>query len=144
MTFCTIFMKLLSFRKKILIAKYGKKTTKNQLFTNINQRVAEQPARIFIDLKMVHYDAKLCFLCIVHGFRNQNAHLFFFCSLLSFDRYVKILPCLKTCLWNPGTYRHKIVRLSRSQFGLVMSKFHCLCFFFTAVPGAEKLSTSSF
>ena len=27
---------------------------------------------------------------------------------------------LKTCLWNPGTYRHKIVRLSIAQFGLVM------------------------
>ena len=27
---------------------------------------------------------------------------------------------LKTCHWNPGTYRHKIVRLSSAQFGLVM------------------------
>ena len=26
----------------------------------------------------------------------------------------------KTCLWNPGTYRHKILRLSSEQFGLVM------------------------
>ena len=26
----------------------------------------------------------------------------------------------KTCLWNPGTYRHKIVLLSTAQFGLVM------------------------
>ena len=32
----------------------------------------------------------------------------------------KILTCLKTCLWNPGTQRHKIVRLSSAQFGLVM------------------------
>ena len=28
--------------------------------------------------------------------------------------------CLKIFLWNPGTYRHKIVRLSSPQFGLVM------------------------
>ena len=26
----------------------------------------------------------------------------------------------KTCVWNPGTYRHKIVRLSSAYFGLVM------------------------
>ena len=31
--------------------------------------------------------------------------------------------CLKTCLWNPGRYRHKIVRLASAQFGLVM--FEC-------------------
>ena len=28
--------------------------------------------------------------------------------------------CLKTSFWNPRTYRHKIVRLSSAQFGLVM------------------------
>ena len=28
--------------------------------------------------------------------------------------------CLKISLWNPGTYRHKIVLLSSAQFGLVM------------------------
>ena len=27
---------------------------------------------------------------------------------------------LKVCLWNPGTCRHKTVRLSSAQFGLVM------------------------
>ena len=27
--------------------------------------------------------------------------------------------CLKTCLWNPGTHRHKIVLLSSAYFGLV-------------------------
>ena len=27
---------------------------------------------------------------------------------------------LKVCLWNPGTYRHKISRLSSAQFGLVV------------------------
>ena len=46
--------------------------------------------------------------------------LFFFGSLLSFNRSDTILTCLKTCIWNPGTYRHKIVRLSSAQFGLVM------------------------
>ena len=47
--------------------------------------------------------------------------MFFFCSFIQFDRSDKILTCLKTCLWNPGTYRHKIVRLSSAQFGLVMN-----------------------
>ena len=28
---------------------------------------------------------------------------------------------LSTCLWSPGTYSHKTVRLSSAQFGLVMS-----------------------
>ena len=28
--------------------------------------------------------------------------------------------CLNTCLWNPATYRHKTVRLSSAQFGLIM------------------------
>ena len=28
--------------------------------------------------------------------------------------------CLKISFWNPGTYRHKIVRLSSAQFVLVM------------------------
>ena len=28
--------------------------------------------------------------------------------------------CLKISFWNPATYRHKIVRLSSAQFGLVM------------------------
>ena len=43
-----------------------------------------------------------------------------FFSLFSFDRSDKIITCLMTSLWNPGTYRHKIVRLSSAQFGLVM------------------------
>ena len=29
--------------------------------------------------------------------------------------------CFKISFWNPGTYRHKTVRLSSAQFGLVMS-----------------------
>ena len=32
--------------------------------------------------------------------------------------------CVKFCLWNPGSNRHKIERLSSAQFSLVM-------FFFT-------------
>ena len=44
--------------------------------------------------------------------------LFFFCSFIFFDRSDKILICLRTCLWSPGTYRHKIVRLSSAQIGL--------------------------
>ena len=32
--------------------------------------------------------------------------------------------CLNTCLWNPETYRHKIVRLSSAQFGLVMNFYN--------------------
>ena len=30
--------------------------------------------------------------------------------------------CFNIYLWNPGTYRHKIVRLSTAQFGLVIKK----------------------
>ena len=63
--------------------------------------------------------AKLCILSIVSGFRNK----FFFCSFLLFDRSDNILTCLKTCLWNPGTYKHKIVLLSSAQLGLVMLHF---------------------
>ena len=32
--------------------------------------------------------------------------------------------CLQVCPWNPGTNRHKIVRLSSAQFGLVMGSLH--------------------
>ena len=35
--------------------------------------------------------------------------------------YLHFGTCLKISFWNPGTYRHKIVRLSSAQFGLVMS-----------------------
>ena len=39
-----------------------------------------------------------------------------FCGIhLRFGTY------FKTCLWNPGIYRHKIVLLSSAQFGLVMT-----------------------
>ena len=34
--------------------------------------------------------------------------------------HVHIATVLNFCLWNPGTCRHKIVRLSSAQFGLVM------------------------
>ena len=51
---------------------------------------------------------------------QQGRSLFFFCSLIFFDRSDKILTCLKTWLWNPGTYRHKIVLLSTAQFDLVV------------------------
>ena len=67
-----------------------------------------------------------CALCVLVNFSryffffNIILLLFFFCSLLSFDRSDKVLTCLKACLWNPGTYRHKIVLLSSAQFGLVM------------------------
>ena len=37
--------------------------------------------------------------------------------------------CLNTCFWNPGTYRHKIVRLSSAQFGLVMEEIFEPCKF---------------
>ena len=30
--------------------------------------------------------------------------------------------CLRVCLWNPGTYRRRTVRLSSSPFGLVMTE----------------------
>ena len=72
----------------------------------------------------LHYEAKLCFLRKVRGFRNKDVHFFFFCSLTSFDCYNTNLQCLKTCLSNPETYRHEIVRLSSAQFGLVMYILH--------------------
>ena len=33
--------------------------------------------------------------------------------------YLHFGTCLNTCIWNQGTYRHKIVRLSSAQFELV-------------------------
>ena len=47
--------------------------------------------------------------------RSLRSFLFFVLS-----RSDKILTYLKTGLWNPGTYRHKTVRLSNAQFGFVM------------------------
>ena len=38
----------------------------------------------------------------------------------SFVIHLHFGTCLKISFWNPGTYRHKIVRLSSAQFGLVM------------------------
>ena len=57
-----------------------------------------------------HYETKLCIL------------LFLFCSFIFFDHSDTILTCLKTCSWNPGTYRHKIVGISSAQFGHVKSR----------------------
>ena len=45
----------------------------------------------------------------------------FVLSFCLIDRSDKILTCLKTCVWNPGAYRHKFVRLSSAHFGLVIS-----------------------
>ena len=39
--------------------------------------------------------------------------------------------CLKVSFWYPGTYKHKIVRLSSAQFGLVM-------LYFFPIPVNEK------
>ena len=46
----------------------------------------------------------------------------FLCSsfVFSFFKSDKIKTSLKTGLWNPATYRYKIVRISSAQFGLVM------------------------
>ena len=67
-----------------------------------------------------HYEVKLFNLCIVSGFRNKGTPTFLF---LTFT--------FLTCLWNPGTYRRKIMLLSSAQFGLVMGQllaFHDLQF----------------
>ena len=77
----------------------------------------------FFDLNFLfnHYEAKLCILFIVSGIYKKDAHfvlILFSTFLRSFRQY---LTCLKTCLWNPGTYRLKIVRLSSAHFGLVMT-----------------------
>ena len=39
-----------------------------------------------------------------------------------FGTHLNFGKCLKFCLWNPGTYRHKTVRLTSAQFGLVMKQ----------------------
>ena len=63
------------------------------------------------------------------GLRDKtNVHTKF--TLQAFDRgidgnFANEIPLLfvtrlKTCLWNPGTYRHKILRLSSAQSGLVI------------------------
>ena len=61
----------------------------------------------------LHYEAKQCILWMVSGFRNKDASSFF-CSFISFDRSDKILTWLSTCLWNPETYRQKIVPIQCS------------------------------
>ena len=81
----------------------------------------------------IHYDAKLCILCIVCGFHNKDAPLFFFCSLLSFDSSDKNLTCLRTCLWIPGTYRPKLCAhpvhslAPYCQFKLITLSFFLSC-----------------
>ena len=37
------------------------------------------------------------------------------------DIHLLFGTCLKISFWDPGTYRHKIVRLSSAQLGLVMT-----------------------
>ena len=46
--------------------------------------------------------------------------VFVFCYFILFDHFDSFLTFLKACLWNPGIYRHKNVRLSSAWFGLVM------------------------
>ena len=50
--------------------------------------------------------------CGIHGKFVSGIHIHFGTSL-------------KTCLWNPGIYRHKNVRLSSASFGLVMVCCDC-------------------
>ena len=50
---------------------------------------------------------------------TRTLPLFFF-SFISFDCSVTKLKCLKTCFLNPGTYKHKNVRISSAQLGIVM------------------------
>ena len=89
----------------------------NFLFSNLSRKHCCDANNV---ATKCHYEGKLSICCIVSGFRNKDATFIFFCSLLSFDPSDKILTCSQTCLWNPGTYRQKIVRLSSEQFGLVM------------------------
>ena len=61
-----------------------------------------------------------CFRTLMVHFENckripQQGHFVFFSCFflfLFFDRWDKILACLKTCLWIPETYKHQILRLS--------------------------------
>ena len=69
----------------------------------------------------IHYEAKLCILCIVSGFRNKDAPIVLLLFFPLFDGSDKILTCLKTCLWNPRNIQTQNRLLSSAQFGLVMS-----------------------
>ena len=58
------------------------------------------------------------------GIRNKtNVPTNFTLELFKRGIHETFATCLKICLWNPGTYRHKIVRLSSAQLGLVMNLF---------------------
>ena len=48
------------------------------------------------------------------GLRNKDNLFVLFSSFIFVDGFDKNLIELKTCLWNQGTYRFQIVRLSRS------------------------------
>ena len=73
-----------------------------------------------------HGEAKLSFLGNVSGFRNKDAPFVLVKFFHFFWSFRQNLTCLKTCLWNPGTYRHKVVLLSSAQNGLVMISNHGL------------------
>ena len=50
-----------------------------------------------------------------YGYLHAEPTKLFFCGVhLLFETFLTIF------LWNPGSYRHQIVRLSSAQFGLVM------------------------
>ena len=47
--------------------------------------------------------------------------------------HLRFVTSLNTCLWNPATYKHKTVRLSSAQLGLVMKVFLFFKSFFDGV-----------
>ena len=84
--------------------------------------------------------AKFAFIC---GIRNNKLYLCnaesatkLMCGKILLYKYLYmgsteilkmdstyIRTCLKTFLWNPGTIRQQVLRLSNAQFGLVMTVF---------------------
>ena len=90
------------------------------------EKLKEITINIFLKIlcrKSSHYEANLCILPILSGFYNKDVPCSSFCSFISFDSSDTILTRLKTCLCNLATYRHKIVRLSSAQLGLVRPLF---------------------
>ena len=101
-----------------------------------------EPSNAFVELKKLSQQMKNLSLYIlrnpltvaesrttsfIHWLRkpqqNKCAVKYFLQGLQMFLRgihsHFKI--CLEICLWNPGTYIHKVVCLSSAKFGLVMN-----------------------
>ena len=92
-----------------------------------DQLVEFMSRRVILHIKFKKWQKNLfitrpkCALCELWAdSAARTLPLIFFCSFIFFDHSDKILTYLKTCLWNPDTCRHKILRLYSAQFRFVM------------------------